>query len=274
MILIITVNYNNASVTNDMINNICRLNINDDIKILVIDNNSNDKKELLHNEFTEIIFLEKNIGYFPALNKGLSITDVDKYEYIIVCNNDLLFEDSFFRKLQGKKYSNLVYAICPRVLDMDDKDQNPVWERGPSKFKMFFYTIYYKNYYFGKFIYTIWQNIKPKSKTDISKSRPIFQGYGAIYILTKNFFNKFTSLDSPKFLMEEEAFLGHQIQCSGGVQYFDIDLIVHHKEHSSCKKVPSRQIYEYSKESFKISKKLTKQTPLISDEMLIKQYES
>ena len=91
MIAIITVNYNNAKITNKMLANIAELNRND-IKVVVVDNNSEDRDELDKTEFSTNLYLDSNIGYFPALNKGLKNIDLDLFEYVIICNNDLIFE--------------------------------------------------------------------------------------------------------------------------------------------------------------------------------------
>lgn len=254
MILIVTVNYNNAAITNQMIENIASLPDSNEIQVVIVDNNSKDKTELKENYFTKIIYLPENIGYFPALNKGLEAEKIEQYDYVIICNNDLTFDKNFFSLLKKKKYIERVFSISPRILDMDGIDQNPVFEQAASNFKLFFYTLYYSNYYFGKLLYNTWQLIKPKPKIECERSHVIFQGYGAIYVLTRNFFKRNFKLDTPPFLMEEEAFLAFQIDDTGGLQYYDKELIVHHREHSTCRNIPSKQIYNYSKESFKISK--------------------
>ena len=55
MILIVTVNYNNAAITNQMIENIASLTETDEIQVIVVDNNSNDKSELKENDIFVII---------------------------------------------------------------------------------------------------------------------------------------------------------------------------------------------------------------------------
>lgn len=266
MILVITVNYNNAELTNQMIESIYQSDFEkNNVKILVIDNDSNDKEQLKINKFVKVIFLNENIGYFPALNKGIESVCVDEFDKIIICNNDLKFDKDFFSKLRKTEYLDNVYAICPRIIDLDGIDQNPSLDKKISRLKIFFYDIYYLNYYFGKFIYTIWQKIKKRRKPgeiDLN-NRNIFLGYGAIYILTKKFFQYNTSLDTPPFLMGEEAFLAFQISKTGGVQYFDSSLIVHHKDHSSCNKVPQQKMYLYTKNSYKFYRKKLLELPII-----------
>jgi uncharacterized membrane protein (UPF0182 family) len=94
-----------------------------------------------------------------------------------------------------------------------------------------------------------------KSNANIDNGR-IFLGYGAIYILTKNFFLKNKKLNYPDdlFLMQEEIFLSYQIQETNGIIYFDKSLLVHHRDHSSCRKIPKKLSYIIQKKSYKACK--------------------
>lgn len=255
MILIITVNYNNSKLTNEMVRSIFKDQKNiEKIKIVIVDNNSSDKNMLEKQGNVDILCLEKNIGYFPALNEGLKSVNTEDFDYVVICNNDLLFESNFFELLSLKTYDNNIYSVSPRILDLDNIDQNPSLDKKISRFKVFFYDIYFINYYFGQLIYRIWQKLKPKKKTGFInlEARQVFLGYGAIYILTKKFFKQNKLLDAPPFLMGEEAFLAYQIHKTGGIEFFDSSLVVHHNDHSSCSKVPAKKMYNFTKESYKI----------------------
>jgi GT2 family glycosyltransferase len=247
MILVISVNYNNSKLTNQML-----LSIRDsETDVIVVDNNSSDKEDLHDIGRVRFKFLNKNIGYFPAINEGLKEFDISKYKYVIICNNDLVFNKDFFDKLKSAKYENNYYAICPRILDLDNTDQNPMLDKKISHIKIYFYDLYYKNYNIGQFLYKIWQKFKKKTRDVNLTSRHIFMGYGAIYILTKNFFQENKLLESPPFLMFEETFLAYQIYKTGGIEYFDSNLTVYHQDHSTCSKIPRRQLYDIYKTSYK-----------------------
>ncbi len=253
MNLIITVNYNNAELTNIMLNSINSLISNNNISVIIVDNNSNDVNKIKKFEFSKIIQLKDNIGYFPALNVGIKSVNVKKYENIIICNNDLIFDKDFFVNLKKRNYNSNVYAISPRILDLDGNEQNPMLTKGISYLKIHFYDLYYKNYYFGILIYKIWQIVKPKKKLKYDfEAKRIFMGYGAIYVLTKNFFINNELLESPPFLMGEEAFLADQIYRTEGIEYYDPSLLVYHQDHSSCSKIPKRKMYDITKESYKL----------------------
>jgi GT2 family glycosyltransferase len=179
--------------------------------------------------------------------------NVSIYDKIIICNNDILFDESFYSNLVKSKYSESVYAVSPRIIDNNGYDQNPMIEHKVSRFKIFFYDIYFRNYYIGQLLYMTWQTIKKisgkRKVADVSKR--IFMGYGAIYILTVPFFSINKKLDHPPFLMGEETFLAYQIYSTGGVLFYDNDLIVYHKDHSSCSKIPSKNLYNITKQSYR-----------------------
>jgi GT2 family glycosyltransferase len=252
-ILIITVNYNNSLLTVDLSENIYKTF--DSYDFYIVDNDSDEyNKSLLKNIKTgTVIFNDKNCGYFQGINIVLERIDVDIYAKVIICNNDILFDETFYSVLIKSKYHENVYAISPRIYDMDGIDQNPMIKSKVSKFKIFFYDIYFMNYYLGRSLYITWQFIKNifKEEKISNVSGKIFMGYGAIYILTVSFFNKNRILDHPPFLMGEEAFLASQINKTGGVIYYDKDLIVFHKDHSSCSKIPTKKLYYITKQSYK-----------------------
>jgi GT2 family glycosyltransferase len=252
-ILIITVNYNNSLLTIALSENIRNTFQNYDFYI--VDNNSDEynKSLLMKIENATVIFNNENAGYFQGINIGLNKTDKKKYNYIIICNNDILFNDNFYNVLENVSINNDIFVISPRILDMDGYDQNPMIEHRTSKFKIFFYDIYFKNYYFGQILYMAWKFIKKifRERKTSNVSRRIFMGYGAIYILTTFFFIKNRILDHPPFLMGEETFLAYQISTTGGVIYYDKDLVVYHKDHSSCSKIPPKKLYDITKQSYK-----------------------
>ena len=257
MILIITVNYNNSELTIALSENIDKIFSCYDF--FIVDNNSDEaNKSLLKNiKNGTVIFNDSNIGYFQGINAVLDKIQPEHYDKVIICNNDILFDDNFYNILKSKKYDDNIYAVSPRIYDMDGEDQNPHLDKGISRIKILFYDLHYINYYFGTFLYKFYQLIKKmmrkliRKKKDSGFSRRIFMGYGAIFILTESFFIDNKSLSHPPFLMGEEAFIAYQIYKTGGILFYDNDLVVFHKDHSSCSKIPSRKMYEITKESYK-----------------------
>jgi Predicted glycosyltransferases len=266
-VCIITVNYNNSKLTCELSKNVLTLFPKNGYELYVVDNNSreNDKVNLDTISNSTVFFSKENTGYFQGVNLALKKINTSKFDYVVVCNNDITFHEDFYRYLVENHYNNDVYAVSPRIIDADGFDQNPMVENIISRKRVFFYDIYYKNYFFGQFIYKLWQKIKRCINKPLQAdfSRYIFMGYGAVYILTKPFFEGNKILDTPPFIMGEEAFLANQINKSGGKIFFDHRLIVYHKDHSTCAKLPTKVLYNITKDSYKIYRNIILRLPPI-----------
>ncbi|KAB7698587.1 glycosyltransferase [Plesiomonas shigelloides] len=264
---VVTVNYNSSHETVMMLESLVS-ELNYINKIIIVDNSSDKKNvDLLkdnnvlneQSSIVSLIFLDENIGYFPALNVGLShLDDSDKNnEYTIICNNDLVFNHEFFSRLLDSSYPEHTFAISPSVKTINGVYQNPSMAKKPSKTRLFFYSVYYSNYHVGKLLLKIWRKlgfgIDSNTKKDLQK-REIFIGIGAIYVLAPVFFNKFKCLDYPLFLYGEEAFFSHQISSAGGCIFYDPTIEVLHLESVSTKKIPSRKNYDLNAKAFEIYK--------------------
>ncbi|MBY3673517.1 hypothetical protein DLR69_15535 [Vibrio paracholerae] len=204
-------------------------------------------------------YLNKNIGYFPGLNYGISQLDHSRKhsDYTIVCNNDLLFEHKFFEALENSVYPLNVLALSPSVKTINAVYQNPSMRSKPSKLRTLFYQIYYSNYTLGRIVLKLWRSmgfgIDSNFKKD-EEAKSIFIGIGAIYILTPKFFSYFEQLDYPLFLYGEEAFFSKQIYGAGGSIWYEPTMEVLHLESVSTDKLPSKFNYELNAKAFKLYK--------------------
>ena len=73
---------------------------------------------------TRLIKNKENIGYFKALNSGLSAIQ-GKNTFIIVGNNDIQFHEDFLLNLDTIEYGNDIFVIAPNVITRDGFHQNP-----------------------------------------------------------------------------------------------------------------------------------------------------
>ena len=84
---------------------------------MIINNNSIEQERMklskwqTINSSVNVVYLEKNIGYFPALHYGLNQYKKNEYDYVIVGNNDLLFQGDFLSILEKKQYNKDVFVI-------------------------------------------------------------------------------------------------------------------------------------------------------------------
>lgn len=261
-------NYNNSRLTIQLIESIKTASPNHDIHIVVVDNDSNlhEQNILKDADFSNVkvtlIFNETNEGYFPGLNTGINILNKEKpdSDFIIVGNNDLVFEASFFEAISGlSKLAKKFPVICPDLLTLDGVHQNPHVSNPITKFRLLIWKLYYANFLLSRLIWYLSQRLNRiavrKDFQGHSMPGPILAGYGACYILTPLFFEHYQELWAPSFLMGEEFFLAKQIEQSDMRIYYEPQLLVHHHDHATISKVPSRQLWKMSRDSYRIYSK-------------------
>lgn len=267
----IAVNYNNSEYTRKYITSVLsQEHVGNNIHIVIVDNNSseNDHNELDKMADNGVIIIKNkdNVGYFKALNTGISYTNdnlVRKISgvrnFIIIGNNDIEIGKGFINKLAEIDYTAQTLAIAPNIITKDGYNQNPHCIKRLSPLRKLGYRIYVSNYYLGKSVYWLTQKYKnlkgPRKNPEALNPQSIYMGIGACYILTENFFRFFSQLDDRVFLWGEEALFAGQIASVDGKIWYEPKLVVYHNESTSVSKMPSRQAYDIWKESFKIYSK-------------------
>jgi GT2 family glycosyltransferase len=258
-------NYNNSSFSKDVVKSIRSLDLKKDIKIILVDNASNNKqreeldkiKKVYKN--VHIIYNNPNVGYFRGLNIGISYARANwpRYQYFIIGNNDLIFPKSFLKRLLDKKHLFLKYpVVSPNIITIDGIYQNPHVIKRISKVREFFYSLYHFNYVLARIIVKLAQltiRISDRKDEEAHKvSQEIYQGYGACYILGPLFFKHFNQLWAPSFLMYEEFFLSKQLLDKGLKIYYEPSIGLTHAAHASTGKLSNKQMWLYSRQSYKI----------------------
>lgn len=209
------VNYNNSQLTINCIESILSLKIdvvNDHLKIIIIDNASRTKEKNIlkkwkidnHRYKVEFIFLDSNIGYFRAFNQGLAALRSKEITTVIIGNNDLRFDSMFLDRLKDFKYEKDVFCIAPNIINKEGLHQNPHLLKKFSILRIIYYNLYSIHYYFAVFLTNLSGALKlrtsRKDKEGYMESQYITMGFGACYVLTPFFFQKFEKLDDYTFL--------------------------------------------------------------------------
>lgn len=262
LIGLVTVNFNSSAYTRKLLASLVAnsLKVN---SVVIVDNDSSDMEfsilEAAVFEYSALLNItlirsESNLGYFGGLNLGLSKLDLYLLDGVVICNNDLSFPPNFFEYLSCKDLDKRVFAVCPSVRTIDQVYQNPSMAERPSFLRIFFYDLYFSNFFIGGMILKLWRwlgfGVDSNYKKDLVE-RPIFIGIGAIYYLTKNYFIHNGKLPNETFLYGEEAFLSRQISESGGLQLYCPDLEVVHFESISTNKLPGLNKYNLNKIAYK-----------------------
>lgn len=261
-------NYNNSRYTKDVVYSLAINSNFGQCFVVIVDNNSKEndviqlKKINLDYPAVKIIFNNENSGYFKGLNIGIKYLK-DTYidlDYITIGNNDLFFPLDYLDSLRNKEFLFQQYSVVsPDIITLDGVHQNPHVINKISKIRHLVYDIYYSSYFLSLIIGYIAKVTKSfTSRNDENQfeiPQPIHQGYGACYILGPLFFKHFNSLWAPTFLMSEEFFLSRQLDQKGMMVYYEPSIKVNHHDHATMKELPSRKLWQISRDSHVIYKK-------------------
>lgn len=231
-------------------------------KIILWNNNNNNNNNRYEGAIIHFIFQTSNIGYFGAINSGLNYIKTNNLltEFVIIGNNDLIFENSFFEELKNSNFGRKIFVLAPNIIKASGIHQNPFALKKTTFTRKLLHRIFYSHYFIAKIILFISSilNIGKSSQNrkGFEISQIIFAGHGSCYVLTKSYFTSNLYLDDKSFLMGEEYIFAKQIRNSGGHIFYLSSLIVRHDEHSSIKKMPSKTIYIYMQKAYRIIKKI------------------
>lgn len=195
-----------------------------------------------------------NIGYFRSANVVSSY--FSDYDYVVICNNDLVLSSKFLMNLAVKDYPSQTMVVYPDVISDGRVHENPRSIGPVSRLRILVYQLYYSNYLIARMINTIY--IAPLGRLrrfrevgrDGSKAPfDIMLGVGACIVLTDHFFVKIAKLPEDVFLFGEEALLAERVLDNGGRLLYDSTLIVSHAAHSSVSKMPKKDYWLIQKNS-------------------------
>lgn len=228
----VILHYQNIEDTVNCVESITKLKVNKDINIdmLIIDNKSpNGSGEILKEKYKnkdniKVMALDKNYGFSKANNIGYNYCKKNGADFILIINNDIIIEDAEFliKLVEFYKNSKDYEIICPDVVNLDDKHQNPMKNK-PMTIKKA-----YKNIIYKKILYLLlnipiikiitytfetqrekkWLKKYYKKNNDNINFSVNFIPIGAFLIYTKKWIlNEKIAFPSDTFMYLEEDFL-------------------------------------------------------------------
>lgn len=258
-------NYNNSRLSIQAAQSIAANHGDCDYEIVLVDNASTDEERLILSatsalpEHCTVLWSASNVGYFDGLNLGIVALHklASQYDVIVIGNNDLVFEPKFFEGL--KRHAEVLAkqsVVSPNIITLDNQHQNPHVIGGVSRLRELVWDLYFSNFMLSQLIGRAAQLARSlvarKDHYAHAIEGPIYQGYGACYILTPNFFRKYRSLWSPGFLMGEEFYLARQLAAGGEKMYYVPDISVRHHDHATVSKLPSLRLWEMTRQYHRI----------------------
>lgn len=211
MIGVVILNYNNWDDTFQCINSLLMSKQLNEYRIYLIDNRSTIKitdnmRNLVDNNKDIINFVinDKNAGYAAGNNIGIKMALVDGCDYLLVSNNDILFNNAVLDELvDGFLIDPEIGITAPVLLDDNLK---------PRYISMLKET----NYSVKVFHRTFIRLFLSKKKRETYRLDPPFlkQFYyvhaasGAFFMMSKECAKSITPFDENTFLYEEELIIG------------------------------------------------------------------
>ena len=225
------------------------LQYRDEASIIIVDNDStleskNALEEIIKKSKIDIniIISTTNLYYWGAANYALNELDlnINNYpEWIIICNNDILFnkEDLLSKILKFNKKDYPVLA--PTILSSKTNNNlNPFMLKPINSLAKVYYSIFFMNSILGLIIYKSRRLIKiilTGFNKGIDKGRFIYAPHGSFIIFSKYFFNNGGYLDQNLTMYGEEFTTAEIAKRLKIPIYYEPDLEVMHVEHSSNK---------------------------------------
>ena len=247
-ILFITVNYKNTEITKNFIQSFENLELKENASIVIVDNSSTSKSRESLKTISlkspldiKLIFSSINLFYWGGANYALKKLNLDINnfpDWIIICNNDIIFNKiDLIVKLQNIKSNNFA-VLAPSILSLrSKKNQNPHMLNPISKLGRLYYDIFFINSVFGFFIYQIRTILKRIfnifSINNIIDAKEIYAPHGSFIIFSKTFFNNGGWIDSNFEMFAEELTTAEIARRLNMNILFNPDLEVIHDEHST-----------------------------------------
>jgi GT2 family glycosyltransferase len=230
--------------------------LNSDRQLVLINNDRHGLFDSWLLPFVTVMEPDSNIGYFPAIRWAMERYPVKDLDYVMVCNNDIVFQSANFFKVLEEKL--LVWdVVAPSTKTLDGVEQNPHRTTKPSFWRKRYNHLFFSNYVVAWCCNQAYElNKKRQAKTAQNKvEKTIFSPHGACIILSTRFFKQGGSLNHPIFLYGEEDSIAAQADRIGLRVGFVPELKVVHQESRSVGKNFSRTKFEHKKTAYRYIRK-------------------
>ena len=214
LISIITINYNNISVTLDLLLSI-RECIYTNLEVIVVDNGSDlDPTEMIMKNYPEVIAIRssKNLGFAGGNNLGIRYANG---EFIFFVNNDTLFEENVIVELIKPFYQDeKIGIISPKVIYYETP--NIIQYAGATEIN----SLTGRNKIVGQ---------GENDNNELFKSDFTYFAHGAAMIIRKCLVEKVGIFPEVFFLYYEELDYSYRTRKTGFKIYFNSKAVIYHR---------------------------------------------
>lgn len=245
MVSIITVNFNQAEVTEKLIESLrdCTYNY---FEIIVVDNASAEDCSYLKTKYPEIKLIKsnRNLGFAGGNNLGLKFA---KGNYILFINNDVEVHPNFLEPLIHQlSLDEKAIAVSPKINYFYQQDT--IQYAGAQAVNP--YTLKNKHRGTGE------KDLGQYNKTEVTD-----YAHGACMLVPRSTISKIGLMHEEYFLYYEEQDWCQRMNHSGGNIYYVYDSIVYHKESISTGKNSPLKTYYLNRNRILFARKNFKGLP-------------
>lgn len=253
-LLIVCVNYNSYDELCGYLHSVDKSasNVQDDLQLDVIIADNSSLKEVVDSSVYKYIRVKQvelqNLGYLGGAQAIINnVENPTQYNYIIISNVDLQFENETVKQLRDFEVGDNVAWVSPSIYsEKYHKNLNPNILSRYKYWKLFLLKLTYNKLFFR--IYTKYYF----SNKDMNVNYPemeIYAGHGSFVILTSNFFKNYSRLDYPVFLYGEELYIAELIYKKNMKVVYTPSIKLKTTGGVSTSKIPSNSFFRYNKEA-------------------------
>ena len=214
LISIVTINYNNISVTLDLLLSIRECTYKN-LDVIVVDNGSDlDPVEMIKKTFPEVIAIRsaKNLGFSGGNNLGIKYA---KGEFIFFVNNDTLFAENVMVELIKPFYEDdKIGIISPKVIYYETP--NIIQYAGATQIN----SLTGRNKIIGQ---------GENDNNDLFKSGFTYFAHGAAMIIRRSLVERIGVFPEIFFLYYEELDYSYRTRKAGFKIYFNSAAVIYHR---------------------------------------------
>jgi GT2 family glycosyltransferase len=262
--LIITVNYRAADSTMLFLESASKLECFDAAHLIVVENGSGDesveKLQPVVARLSNVELLESplNRGYFGGANWALQqyLTKSPRPDWVIICNNDIVFDDrQFLSKLLHRDPENAPVIAPGIIARLTGLDCNPFLRKRLTSTQLLRIHFWYSSYYLMWFMqllspyarilrhYIRFWRANPQSR----ECERIYAAHGSFLIFSRKYFDAGGFIDDGFFLYAEELTVAEICLRLRLRVVYDPDLQVWHCGRRATGRRLNRSTFEHTK---------------------------
>ena len=251
---IVTVSYRNHGDTRAFLDSLATVRGFQECNVTVVNNavGSEDLAELdeiaasFEGSLT-MVHSAENLYYWGGANTVVrkvldSDTEHGSTDWIIVCNNDILFNDAGFLETLRTYDPSDHGVIAPSIISLaTGRDQNPFLRKSPGMLNLIKWRLLFSSFHVARVLLGLRWAVdpmrrlrRPRRPTDRAwKREDIFAAHGACMVFSRRYFESGGWLDTTVPMYMEEISTGAIAERIGVPVRFCPDLQVQHREHAT-----------------------------------------